>query len=69
MLADLQAPLVRSLVAELDDLSDVRGLIESTLVDEPPALARDGGFARDGVDQELDDLRLISRSATGHCRD
>jgi DNA mismatch repair protein MutS len=49
-------------VAELDDLSDVRGLIESTLVDDPPALARDGGFARDGVDKELDDLRLISRS-------
>ena len=30
---------------------DVRGDIESTLVDEPPALARDGGFTRDGVDR------------------
>src|SRR5207244_7044598 len=30
--------------------------------DEPPALTRDGGFARDGVDRELDDLRTISRS-------
>ena len=50
VLAELQAPLVRSLVAELDDLADVRGRIESTLIDDPPALARDGGFARDGVD-------------------
>ena len=49
ILAELQAPLVRSLLAELDDVPDVRGLIEATLVDEPPALARDGGFARDGV--------------------
>ena len=36
--------------------------IERTLVDEPPALARDGGFIRDGVDPELDELRAISRS-------
>ncbi len=62
VLADLQAPLVRSLLAELDDLVDVRDRIESTLNDEPPALARDGGFARDGVDRELDELRAISRS-------
>jgi DNA mismatch repair protein MutS len=62
VLADLQAPLIRSLVAELDDLADVRERIESTLTDEPPALARDGGFARDGVDPELDELRGVSRS-------
>ena len=37
VLADLQAPLVRSLLAELDDLVDVRDRIESTLIDEPPA--------------------------------
>ena len=36
--------------------------IERTLIDEPPALARDGGFIRDGVDPELDELRTISRS-------
>src|SRR5215468_2488403 len=39
LLTDLQAPLVRSLAAELDDLADVRDRIESTLVDDPPALA------------------------------
>ena len=47
---------------ELDDLADVRDAIESTLIDDPPALAREGGFARDGVDPELDELRTISRS-------
>jgi DNA mismatch repair protein MutS len=62
LLAELHAPLVRSLVAELDDLSDVREELERTLLDEPPALARDGGVIRDGVDAELDDLRGISRS-------
>ena len=50
VLAELQAPLVCSLVAELDDLADVRDAIERTVLDDPPALARDGGVIRDGVD-------------------
>ena len=62
MLDEVQAPLLRSLLAELDDLVDVRDLIERTLVDEPGAFARDGGFTRDGVDPGLDELKAISRS-------
>ncbi|HEY3162536.1 MAG TPA: DNA mismatch repair protein MutS, partial [Vicinamibacterales bacterium] len=62
MLDEVQAPLLRSLLSELDDLADVRDLIERTLIDEPGALARDGGFTRDGVDPELDELKTISRS-------
>jgi DNA mismatch repair protein MutS len=62
LLEPLQAPLVRSLVAELDDVADVRDDLAATLVDEPPAFARDGGVVRDGVDRELDELRGISRS-------
>ena len=62
VLQELQAPLLRSLIAELDDLTDVRDLIERTLIDEPGAFARDGGFTRDGIDPELDDLKTISRS-------
>ena len=59
-LSGMHAPLVTSLLAELDDLSDVRGDIESTLVDEAPALARDGGCIRTGADVELDTLREVS---------
>jgi DNA mismatch repair protein MutS len=62
LLAECEAPLVRRLVEALDELADVRGWIEQTLADEPPALARDGGAIRDGVDAELDDLRHVSRS-------
>jgi DNA mismatch repair protein MutS len=58
---DLQAPLIGSLAAEVDLLGDVRDAIAATIVDEPPALARDGGVIRDGVDAELDELRSISR--------
>jgi len=62
VLSELRAPLVQSLLAELDDLADIRDDIERTLVDEPPALAREGGFTRDGRDPEIDELRRISRS-------
>lgn len=61
-LADLQAPLVRSLLSELDDLADVRDAIATTLADEVGALAREGGYVRDEVEAELDELRRISRS-------
>jgi DNA mismatch repair protein MutS len=62
LLSECQAPLVKSLLGELDELADVREWIESAIQDEPPALARDGGFIRDGLDKEIDELRHISRS-------
>jgi len=62
LLREMQAPLVTTLVAELDDVADVRDAIEATLIDAPGALAREGGYVRDGVDHEIDELRRISRS-------
>jgi DNA mismatch repair protein MutS len=62
LLGAVRAPLLQSLLSELDEVVDVRDAIAQTLIDEPPALAREGGFTRDGVDHELDDLRTISRS-------
>ena len=66
VLEPMAAPLVGSLVGELDDLADVRDALASALVEEPPALARDGGMIRDGVDPDLDALRGISRSGREH---
>jgi DNA mismatch repair protein MutS len=62
LLGEMQAPLVKSLLAEIDDLADIRDELARTLIDEPPAVARDGGMIRDGVDPALDELRTISRS-------
>ena len=62
LVSELQAPLVRSLASALEDLADVRDRIEGALVDDPPVLAREGGFTRDGLDPEVDELRSISRT-------
>ena len=45
----------------LDELADLRGIIEQCLVDEPPVSAGDGGVIREGVSAELDELRSIRR--------
>jgi len=66
LLLELQAPLICSHLAQLDDVTDIREAVESTLIDEPPALVRDGGFIRDGHDLDLDELRAISRNAKQH---
>jgi DNA mismatch repair protein MutS len=55
------APLVRQLVKDLDPPLELATDVERTLVDEPPALLREGGVIRDGVDPDLDELRSTSR--------
>ena len=62
LLEACEAPLTRSLISSLDDLTDVRDDVDRCIIDEPGALVRDGGYIRDGLDRELDDLRRISRS-------
>ena len=66
LMSDLQTPLIRNLLARLDDVTDIREAVESTLIDDPPAIGRDGGFIRDGRDPELDELRAVSRNAKQH---
>ncbi len=60
-LAECLAPLVRLRLKELDPPLDLAEDVERTLAPEPPTLLREGGFVRDGVDPELDELRATSR--------
>jgi DNA mismatch repair protein MutS len=59
--AECVAPLVRAQAKDLDPPLDLAEDVSRTLVDDPPALVREGGFVRDGVDPELDELRSTSR--------
>jgi DNA mismatch repair protein MutS len=60
-LSECVAPLLRVQAKELDPPLDLADEIARTLVDAPPGLVREGGFVRDGVDPELDELRSTSR--------
>jgi len=53
--------LLRRLHDDIDELADVRELLEGALADEPPALATDPGIIRSGFHAELDELRNLSQ--------
>ncbi|MCL2221532.1 MAG: DNA mismatch repair protein MutS [Oscillospiraceae bacterium] len=50
--------------AKLDSLSDIAKQIDFMLRDDPPFSVREGGFINDGVDPELDRLRLLLRGSS-----
>jgi DNA mismatch repair protein MutS len=47
----------------IDDLSDLRSRIDQTIVPEPPLTFNDGGVIAAGVDNDLDQLRDLSRNS------
>ncbi|MDX2081862.1 MAG: DNA mismatch repair protein MutS [Terrimicrobiaceae bacterium] len=47
--------------SRLHALPELAQKLRSALVDEPPALVREGGFIREGFDEALDELRSGSR--------
>lgn len=59
----LNSKIIKDINAELEDLSDITGLIERVIVDSPPLSLRDGGLIKEGYFQELDELRSISKDA------
>jgi DNA mismatch repair protein MutS len=62
-LADFPAARLGGLHHEIDELSELRARIERTLVAEPPLTLSDGGVIAPGVDQDLDELRGLSRNS------
>ena len=64
-LAPFAAPRLRELLGELDDLTDIYELLAAAIVDEPPFSVREGGFIRDGYNEEVDNLRHILSGGKG----
>lgn len=56
---DLPA-LARELGAAIHPLPELAARLRTSVVDEPPAVTRDGGMIRDGCDAGLDELRSAS---------
>ena len=59
LLSPLSSALLAVLRDSLNDLPQLRGLIDETFVEEPPFSVREGGFIRAGADPEVDRLRGI----------
>ncbi len=54
---------------ELGTFTELLGLLQRALIDEPPVLIRDGGVIAAGYDEDLDKLRHIRDEATQYLTD
>ena len=59
LLEGCPSALLQSLREELDDLPQLRDLLQQALVDEPPFSVREGKFIREGYSEEVDRLRNV----------
>jgi DNA mismatch repair protein MutS len=56
LLAGYEAALLKAIYNGIDEMADLRELIENAVVDDPPFTIREGGIIREGYDQGLDTL-------------
>lgn len=54
LVKNMKSDILQDIFENIDELRDVFALIESSIVDEPPVLTRDGGFIKKGFNKELD---------------
>jgi len=65
LLQNCSAAMLQVLLEELDDLSDMKALIDRAIVDEPPFTVREGGMIRPGYSEEVDRLKDIMNGGKG----
>jgi DNA mismatch repair protein MutS len=64
LLASFQSDFLTTMYAEWDALQDVSSWITGSLLEPPPLSAKEGGIFREGVNSELDELRILSKEGT-----
>ncbi|MBE6823085.1 MAG: DNA mismatch repair protein MutS [Ruminococcaceae bacterium] len=57
LISSTKSELLSRICAEIDELQDVRSLIERAIVEDPPFSVREGGIIRPGYSEELDLLK------------
>lgn len=61
ILINSRTPALADIRDNIDPLSDLTGLINNAVLDDPPVSITDGDMIKDGYNAELDSLRKISR--------
>ena len=64
LLRSCQSSSLQQIHKEWDLLSDVVGWIADTIIPSPPLSQKDGGIIKDGISQELDELRVLTKEGT-----
>ena len=61
----MPSSIINSIYNQIDELKDVKELIDSAISDEAPATLKDGGVIRDGYSEEIDLLRADLKDGRG----
>ncbi len=65
VLGSFAAPILTENASAIEDFDDLFGLLESSIVENPPPTIREGGIIKPGYDKELDELRQIGKEGKG----
>ncbi|MEW6203650.1 MAG: DNA mismatch repair protein MutS [bacterium] len=60
-LKEMKSEMLVSLHDEIDELADVRKLLEDAISEDAPRMTREGGIIRDGYHEEVDKLREVKQ--------
>ncbi len=66
ILQSSDSAIIKSIGESIDDLTFISNSITSFIADEPPALYKDGGYVKDGYNEELDKLRHINEHSVNY---
>ena len=69
LLAGAKSDEINNIYNQLDELSDIYGLIERAIVDEPPFTVREGGMIKAGYNAEVDRLNSIKRNGSNYIKE
>ncbi len=62
-MTELEAPHLSQLAITTSTYPELAALLEKAIIDNPPAVIRDGGVLKTGYDSELDELQSLSENA------
>ena len=60
VLQNCDAPMLKDIYENLDELQDIYELIEKSIIDDPPMTVKDGGIIKLGYDEEVDKLKTAT---------
>lgn len=60
VLTHCQAPMLKELNDNIDELQDIYELIDKAIVEDPPMTVKDGGVIKLGFDEEIDKLKTAT---------
>lgn len=62
LLSKTTSPMLSEMNKDFDLMSDIAGLLDSSISDDAPISLKDGYVIRGGYNQELDELRLLTKN-------